>query len=207
MYRRNKHRPKEPEQTPFPETYESEASAAANQKRVRDSLNEWDYDESAPPKLPKLINVEFSRLALQFKAKAKGDSKLAHKMAWEWLEGGFDYFPPPDLPQHVRRARLQRSARVADAELRAWKLNVEPLISLSAACRADWCQHKTLHGLKLLLKRVGFPEPFFWLGPGGRINQPAYELAVQKDRERRQKLNTEQKREKRKPKSRAKRLQ
>jgi hypothetical protein len=59
MYKRIKERRKEPEQTPFLKTYESEASAAADKKRVRDSLKEWDYEESEPPKLPELINIEF----------------------------------------------------------------------------------------------------------------------------------------------------
>jgi hypothetical protein len=198
MYRRIKERPQEPEKTPFPDRQESEESAAENQKRVRDSLNQWDYEENEPEKLPELINIEFSRVALQFRAQAKGDSKLAHKMAWEWLEGGFDYFPPPDLPQDVRRARLQRYAHEHDAEFRAWKLNIKPLISLSAACGADWCRHKTLHALTLLLRRVGFPEPYFWFGPGGCITKPAYEIALQKDRKRRQERNTAQKRQERK---------
>jgi hypothetical protein len=198
MYRRIKERPQAPEKTPFPDRQESEESAAENQKRVRDSLNEWDYEESKSPKLPELINIEFSRLALQFRAQAKGDSKLAHKMAWEWLEGGFNYFPPPDLPQDVWRARLQRIAREDDAEFRAWKLNIKPLISLSAACEATWCRHKNLNRLTELLKRVGFPEPYFWLGPGGCISKPAYEIALQKDRKRRQERNTAQKRQERK---------
>src|SRR5262249_5007168 len=46
MYRIKKHRPKEPEQTPWHKVYESEASAAANQKRVRDLLKESDYEET-----------------------------------------------------------------------------------------------------------------------------------------------------------------
>jgi hypothetical protein len=198
MYRRIKEHLQEPEQTPFPDRRESEESATENQKRVRDWLNEWDYKESKSPKLPELINIEFSRLALQFRAQAKGDSKLAHKMAWEWLEGGFDYFPPPDLPLGVMRARLQRYAHEDDAESRAWKLNIKPLILLSDACEASWCRHKTLNRLTLLLKRVGFPEPYFWLGPGGCITESAYEIALQKDRKRRQELNTARKRQERK---------
>ena len=198
MYRRIKEHPQEPERTPFPVRQESKESAAENQKRVRDSLSVWDYEENEPPKLPELINIEFSRLALQFRAQAKGDSKLAHKMAWEWLEGGFNFFPPPDLPQDVWRARLQRIAREDDAESRAWKLNIKPIILLSAACEAPWCRHKTLNSLTLLLKRVGFPEPYFWLGPGGCITQPAYEIALQKDHKRRQEHNTVRKRQERK---------
>jgi hypothetical protein len=195
-----KPRPCEPEKTPFPQTCESEASAAANRRRVRESLNEWDYAAKALPVQPELINIEFSRLAFCFMPQADNDPKLAHKMAWEFLEAGYIYFPPPGLSDEVFRARLQMHARVDDAELRAWKLATGSLISLSDACRADWCRHKTLRGLTLLLKQVGFPQPFFWLG--GRINRSAYEVALQKERARRKELDAKRKRE-----SRAKPLQ
>jgi hypothetical protein len=201
MYRMKKPRPKEPEQTPFPKTYESEASAAANQKRLHDSLNEWDYDESEAPVQPELINIEFSRLAACFMRAAKNDPELAHKKAWEFLKAGFNYFPPPPLGTDIMAARLRRISRADDAEWRAWKLDTELPISFAMAAQADWPnkRHKTERGMISLLKRVGYP-PFFLLHPGGLINRSAYEIAVQRDDKARKERDARRHREARKTK-------
>jgi hypothetical protein len=117
MYKRKKQRPSKPEQTPFSKTYESEADAAANQKRG--SRLTWDYEESKSPKQPELINIEFFRLAFCFMPEAHNDPKLAHKMAWEFLEAGYTFFLHLAFSQDVFRERLQMYAREDGAELRA----------------------------------------------------------------------------------------
>jgi hypothetical protein len=201
MYRRIKERPQEPEKTPFPQTPEREAPAAEAKKWIREPLAEREIEENEHPVQPELINVEFSRLATYFMRAAKNDPKLAHKKAWEFLEAGFGYFPPPPLGSDAMGARLRRINRAEDAEWRAWKLDAEPLISFAMAARADWPKkrHKSERGIVSLLKRVGYP-PFCFLYAGGLINQPAYEIALQRDDEPRKERDAKRQREVRKNK-------
>src|SRR5262249_60536799 len=134
-------------------------------KFLCESLNKRDYEENEPLVLPQLINIEFSRLALHFRRQAKGNSELAHKMAWEWLKGCFPFYPPPEIPQSVLSDQLQwharTTARASHAERRAWKVDTEPLISFEIACQTDWCRrrYKSPRGLIPMLKEVGYPKP------------------------------------------------
>jgi len=148
-------------------------------------VNRRACKENEPLVLPQLMNIEFSRLALHFRRQAKGNSELAHKMAWEWLKGGFPFYPPPEISQSELSAQLlwhaQASARVSNAERKAWKVDTEPLIKFEEACRTDWCRYKSERELISMLKRVGYPEIVLSYG---LINRPAYEVALQKDHER-----------------------
>jgi hypothetical protein len=174
--------------------------------------NKRDYVENEPSVLPGLINIQLSLLALHFRAQAKDNSVLAHKMAWEWLKGGFPFYPPPEVPQSVLSDQLQwharTSAREFHAERRAWKIDTEPVISFEAACQTDWCRprYKNPRGLIAMLKDVEYPKPLLSIG---LINRPAFEVAVQRYEKLRRKRDTERKREERKAKheSRAKPLQ
>jgi hypothetical protein len=195
------------------------ASAAATQAAIaeeflREPFNKRDYVENEPLVLPGLINIEFSLLALHFRVQAKDNSELAHKMAWEWLKGGFPFYPPSEIPQSVLSDQLQwharTSAREFHAERRAWKIDTEPVISFEAACQTDWCRrrYKNPRGLIAMLKEVGYPKPLLSCG---LINRPAFEVALQRCEKLRRKRDAERKREERKAKgkheSRAKPLQ
>jgi hypothetical protein len=106
--------------------------------------------------------------------------------------------------EEMRRDFLERLATI-EAEDNAWKLEQAPHITFHEAIQKEWCRHKSLRGLTSILERVRYPERCFW--SGGRINQPAYKVVLQRDHERRKRVNAEQKREKRKPKSPSKPLQ
>ena len=106
--------------------------------------------------------------------------------------------------EEMRRDFLERLATI-ETEDSAWELDQAPQITFDEAIQKEWCRHKSLRGLTSVLERVRYPERCFW--SGGRINQPAYEAALQRDHERRKRINAEQKREKRKPKSPARPLQ
>ena len=176
MDKKNKQRPK---------ASVAVSQGAAAKEFLREPLNKRDAVENEPFVLPRLINFAFSLLALHFRTQAKGNSDLAHKMAWQWLKGGFAFYPPPEIPQSVMSAQLQwharTTARVSNAERKAWKVDTEPLIKFEEACRTDWCRYKSERELISMLKRVGYPE---MLLSYGLINRPAYEVALQKDHER-----------------------
>ena len=197
-YRRKKSRPEESEEVPFPQTPEREAEAAKAEKWIREPLSEHEIEETEPPVQPELIHVEFSRLATYFMRAAKNDPILAHEKAWEFLKASFAYFPPPPLSLDAMGARLRRISRAHDAELRAWKLDVEPLITFEAARRAGWCQYKSKRELVSFLKRAGYPEECFEFG--GRINQSAYLVAFQRYDKRRKERKAKRRREVRKNK-------
>jgi hypothetical protein len=190
MDKKNKQRPK--------------ASVAVSQgtaakEFLREPFNKRDAVENEPFVLPRLINFAFSLLALHFRTEAKGNSELAHKMAWEWLKGGFPFYPPPETPQRVLSTQLlwcaRATARVSNAERRAWKIDTEPLIKFEEACRTDWCRYKSERELISMLKRVGYPEILLSYG---LINRPTYEVALQKDHERSKERATKRRREVRK---------
>ena len=152
---------------------------------LREPLNKRDAVENEPFVLPRLINFAFSLLAVHFRTQAKGNSELAHKMAWKWLKGGIAFYPPPEIPQSDLSTQLlwhaRATARASNAERRAWKVDTEPLIKFEAACRTDWCRYKSERELISMLKRVGYPEIVLSYG---LINRSAYEVALQKDHER-----------------------
>ena len=230
MYRIKKERPKEPEQTPFPKTYESEASAAANEKRVRDSLKEWDYEETPDSRrdeiranIAKSLKhigksaasisksrrkyagdeprpIEMALLAALLSPDAAKNPRSAYEKAWAFLNAELENIPFEELSTADMEAKLRKDLRIRDALVGEWKLNIGPRISFSDALQAEWFEHTSLRTFKVTLKNVGYPPLFS--KDGGQITEAAYRLVLERADLRRKKLDAQRRR-----KSRAKPLQ
>jgi hypothetical protein len=189
----------EPEKTPYSNRDEIRANIAKSLKHIRKSAasisksrRKYAGDEPRP--------IEMALLAALLSPDAVKNPRSAYEKAWAFLNAELENIPFEDLSTADMEAKLRKDARIHDALVREWKLNIGPCISFSDALQAEWFEHTSLRTFKVTLKNVGYPPLFS--KDGGQITEAAYRLVLERAALRRKRLDAERRRE-----SRAKPLQ
>ena len=139
-------------------------------------------------------------LAALLSPDAAKNPRSAYEKAWAFLDAELEHLPFENLSLGDMSAKLRKDLRIQNALVTEWKLNTGPRMSFPDALQTEWGEHSSLDRLTAAARRVGYPEPF--LKDGGQLTEASYRLILERDAQRRRKLNSEQKR-----KSRAKQLQ
>jgi hypothetical protein len=185
----------EPEKTPSSRTDEIRRNISKGLKHLRKSLtSQREYAEGEPRP------IEMALLAALLSPDAAKNPRSAYEKAWAFLDAELEHIPFEDFSLADMKAKLRKDARIFDALVREWNINIGPRMSFSDALQTEWCQHPNLVKLTAAAKRVRYPEHF--LKDGGQLTEASYRLILERDAQRSRKLDSERKR-----KSRAKPLQ
>jgi hypothetical protein len=185
----------EPEKTPSSRTDEFRRNISKSFKHLRKSLTSGrEYAEGEPRP------IEMALLAALLRPDAAKNPRSAYEKAWAFLDAELEHIPFEDLSLGDMKAKLRKDLRIENALVTEWKLNIGPRMSFPDALQTEWCEHPSQHRLTVAAKRVGYPEPF--LKDGGQLTEASYGQILERDAQRRRKLDSERKRE-----SRAKPLQ
>ena len=143
----------EPEKTPSSRSDEIRANIAKGLKRIRKSVasvsksrRKYAGDEPRP--------IEMALLAALLSPDAAKNPRSAYEKAWAFLNAELEKIPFEDLSTADMQAKLRKDARIRDALVREWKLNIGPRISFSDALQAPWFEHASLRTFKVTLKNV-----------------------------------------------------
>lgn len=129
----------------------------------------------------------------------------AIRRAAQLLERLPEYLPFEKLSRVQEQALIRKRITEEQRLVGLWKMDKDRRFTLEQFVGTPDCKHKSLRGLKAMLKRVDFPfleipkkssdVPSFW--PAGEITLEAYQYALKLDAELREKRKLEKQRKRR----------